>query len=113
MPCQRSGAVAGAGALATALLGAGVAGDAAMFDGASALLGAFFEDAFDGAAFTGPESILVPPGAVGGRPGSGTPVGAGATAFGGSTAVAGAGAALRGASGAGVGAASSVAAGAG
>ena len=39
MPCQRSGAAAGAGPLATALFGAGdgVAGGAAVFDGASAL----------------------------------------------------------------------------
>src|SRR2546425_7931398 len=79
MPCQRSGAVAGAGALATALLGAGVAGDAAMFDGASALLGAFFEDAFDGAAFTGPESILAPPEPAAGGPAAGPPAGPGAT----------------------------------
>ena len=74
------------GALASALLGAGegVAAGAAVLDGASPLLGALFGDAFDGVTFVGPESVLITSGAVGGRPGSGTPVGAGAIALDGS-----------------------------
>jgi len=99
------------GALASALLGAGegVAAGAAVLDGASPLLGALFGDAFDGVTFVGPESVLITSGAVGGRPGSGTPVGAGAIALDGSIAVAGLGATIDGLAGAAVEAVSRVA----
>src|SRR2546422_10802724 len=83
--CQRSGP--DAGAFAAALLGAGdgatgggaTFGSGATFGGASAPSGAPFGGALDGAAFICPELVFVPSAAVGGRPGSGTPVGAGAT----------------------------------
>ena len=63
----------------------------------------------DGVTFVGPESVLIPSGAVGGRPGSGTPVGAGAIALDVSIAVAGLGATIDGLAGAAVEAVSRVA----
>jgi len=116
IPCQRSGP--DAAAFAAALLGAGdgATGGGATFDGgatfggASAPGGAPFGGALDGTAFICPESVFVPSAAIGGRPGSGTPVGAGATVLAASTPVAGPGTAVDGlAAGAAVDAASCVA----
>ena len=100
--CQRSGPDAGAFAAALPGAGDGATGGGATFaggatfGGTSAPGGAPFGGALEGTVFICPESVFVPSAAIGGRPGSGTPVGAGATVLDGSTPVAGPGAAVGG-----------------